>query len=157
MKIKILFSTKYNFFSNLIRSITNESVSHCAIEIPEQNIVIHSTIYGVHIESAINFRKHNKIIYELESTKYYNESFINIIISNNEFKLYDIPAFLFIGFSLILKKYLKIPMPKSNLWNTTGMLCTEWVTTVVSKKSDPMITPYKLFLKLLKSEDWKLI
>lgn len=150
MKIKILFTTRDNFFSNLIKDITNEPISHCAIEIPDKDIVIHSNYRGVHIESSNGFRKNNKVVYELISIED-----VNVSIVENEFKPYDYAAFIFLGISLILRKYFKISMSKSNLWNTTGMMCTEWVTNVVDSKIDSMITPLNLYKKLKTSGQWQ--
>lgn len=157
MKIKILFTTRDSFFSNAIRDVTGEPVSHCAIEIPERKIVIHSNIKGVHIQSSYTFRKQNKIVLELEGKEFYGPSFIDQVLAKDEFRSYDFSAFVFLGLSLAARKYLKLPLPKSNLWDTTGMLCTEWVTNVVDRKTNAMITPYKLYLRLLSSGEWKVV
>jgi len=154
MKIKVLFTTKDSTFSNLICDVTGSPVSHCAIEIPSLKMVIHSNIKGVHIEYYKTFREHNKVLYELSSVHEFSETLLDDIMRENEFKFYDYAAFLFLGLSLLARKYLKLPLPKSNLWDTSGMICTEFVTSFVSSKSDPMMTPIGLYHKLKASGEW---
>lgn len=155
MKIKVLFTTRDNFFSRLICDTTASTVSHCALEIPSLKMVIHSNIKGVHIEYYKTFRAHNNIVYELSSVYEFGDTVLDSLMESHEFRCYDCAALLFLGVSLMLRKYLKIPMPKSNLWNTSGMICTELVTSFVDSRSDPMITPQGLYEKLKQSGEWK--
>ncbi len=75
-----------------------------------------------------------------------------------EFHLYDYGAFFFLGFCLLARKYLKIPLPKSNLWEHSGMfLCVGWLSEVAINKEDDMITPCKLYEKLKNTSDWKCV
>jgi hypothetical protein len=61
---------------------------------------------------------------------------------------YDMGAGFFIGLSFLARRYLKIPLPKVNLWQSSGMfICTEWATESIGEV-DSMITPYGLYLKL---------
>lgn len=154
MKVKVLFTTRDAFFSRLVRDVTKSEVSHCAIEIPSLKMVIHSNIKGVHIEYYKTFRKNNNIIHELDSKYEFDESLLDAIMGTFEYFSYDFFAFMFLGLSLVLRSYLKIPLPKANLWNTSGMICTEFVTQFVDRKADPMITPEALYYKLLESGEW---
>lgn len=156
--MKIIFTKSTKILSKIIMDLTTEPVSHVAIDFGW--VVIQSNLLGVHIEWAKNFKKHSEVVFSLSPAKRQS----HLVLANKmskqlekyEFSMYDYGALLFFGFSLMLRKYLKIPLPKSNLWQSSGMfICTEWVETVVSEKTDPMLTPFKLYLKLKDSGDWE--
>jgi hypothetical protein len=80
---------------------------------------------------------------------------LGVMLEKYEFSVYDLPAMLFLGLSLLVRRYLKLPLPKSNLWQSTGMfLCTEWVSVFLSQEENSMLTPWKLREKLLESKEW---
>ena len=63
--MKILFTTRDQWFSNTICDITGEPVSHVALEFSEHGFIVHSNIRGVHLQWSKTFRKENKVIYEI--------------------------------------------------------------------------------------------
>src|SRR5690606_29383593 len=106
---------------------TREPVSHVAIEV-YRSFIIHSNLKGVSIDWGDNFRKSNRILFELESvTRMDHLNKLNNLMDNVDSN-YDYGALLYLGLKLLLKK-VGINLPKKNLWQTTGMyMCTEWVT-----------------------------
>lgn len=147
--MKILFTTRDEWFSNTIKDLTAEPVSHCALEFPEHGFVIHSNIKGVHLEWSKNFRRKNIVVYEIDWPEEDSLLKIDRLLSQYEFSRYDCAAICFLGIKMAIRRHLRISLPKSNLWQSTGMfLCTEWVTKYVNGEEDSMITPYKLYLKL---------
>ena len=145
MVIKTLFVTSDRLVSRLIRAVTDEPVSHCAIQVGE--FVIHSSFLGVKIESIYSFNKQNRVIKTLEfevEPKQFKQA-----IARLEGKGYDFGALFY-----LLMRYIIPWVPKINLWQTSGMyLCTEFVTQLLTQKEDSLVTPYKLYLNLLNSEN----
>jgi len=154
--MEILFTRGESVFSKLICDITQESVSHVAIR--TGSLVIHSNLRGVNIESFKSFSENCVIVKRLINPEIrYNDEFEVLInrASKREHSMYDIGAILFIGLSLLLRRFFKMKLPKSNLWNTTGMfICTELVTDIIDEKADSMITPYGLYEKMV-ANGWK--
>ncbi len=155
--MKILFTKSEKSLSKWIRATTEEPVSHCAIECGW--IVVHANLLGVHLEWAKNFRKHSEVVFQLERkmTDELEHAQLSRLLEKYEFSMYDFGALFFIGFAFLLRSKLKIPLPKSNLWQQSGMfLCTELVSDFAAafKEDNSMITPYKLYLKL-KEREWE--
>jgi len=147
--LKILFTSSDKWFSKAIMEVTGEPVSHCALEFPNLGIVIHSNFRGLHIQWASTFRKENNIIYEIPFVEENEFEKIDQLMQKHEFVYYDIGAMAFLGVSMWLKAWLGVPLPKSNLWQSTGMhLCTEWVSRYVDGREDSMITPHKLYSRI---------
>lgn len=158
--MKILFVKGHTAFSNMITNITKEAPSHCALDFGW--FVVHSNLLGVHMQWGSTFRKQCDLIYSLERTEeglfqdLKDMSTLGKVLNKYEFSFYDFGAFLFLGFSLLLRSWLKVPLPKANLWQATGLfLCTEWVSEVVDSEEDSMITPYGLYKKLKNSGKWR--
>lgn len=136
--MEILFTRSNSPLSRIIRHLTKEPVSHCAISI--NGWIIHSNLYGIHADPIEKFT--SEVIYRVP-VEYNAEALISALAAYQG-KHYDFGALLYLG----LRSVCPV-LPKKNLWQTTGMfLCTEWVTTVLDEKEDSMITPYQLYLKL---------
>ena len=117
--MKILFTKSDLLGSKLIRAVTEEPVSHCAILHGDQ--VTHSTFYGVVTESYEEFAAVNEVVHSVEVKN------APILIKGHKGSCYDFGAFIYLGLRLLFPLIL----PKKNLWQTTGMfLCTEFVTHV---------------------------
>ncbi|MDX1373362.1 MAG: hypothetical protein R3321_12885 [Nitrososphaeraceae archaeon] len=159
--IKILGTTRQSYFSKLIRKVTKGQISHIAIEIFGL-IVVQSNLRGFNIRSSAYFREHNDIIIELIPTFIVKKQEIidrfDFITRKYEDSWYDFGAFMFQGIALTLRNIFKIPLPKSNLWQSTGMfLCYELVSKIIKKKENPMLTPDKYLEELIKSGGWRKI
>lgn len=129
-------------------AVTKEDCSHCALEFDTIGIIVHSNLYGVHIEGSDTFKSKVEIVHELGG---FPDDFNKLakMLAKKERNLYDFGAICFIGICLLAKKYLKLPLPKVNLWQSSSMdICTEWVTGYVECKTDSMITPHKLYDRL---------
>lgn len=145
--MKILWTRSKLPLSKLICNVTQEPVSHCAISY--HGIVIHADFLGVRLSEEAIFRSSHEVVFEKEVEGEDNEKKILELLNKYQGHFYDFGALLFLGFSLLLRHYCKIPLPKSNLWQSSGMfICTEWVSKFVESKADSMITPYGLYLKL---------
>lgn len=139
--IQILFTTSDKLMSKWIRKITNEPVSHCAIQVG--NFVIHSSVNGVEILPYDIFSQKNRIIYRI--SKSVLDSRVRTSLENTWGKKYDFGALLYLGLRYLFPRII----PKQNLWQTSSLyLCTEFVSSTVLNESDSLITPYKLYLKL---------
>lgn len=138
--MRILFTRSELLLSKAIRAVTKEPVSHCAIECA--GWVIHSNMYGVHVELPQTFEKRSEIVYSVDIP--FDISRVMNVLAKNEQKPWDFGAALYMGL-----RYLLPFLPKKNLWQSSSMyLCTEWVTEVLGGVPDSLITPYQLYLKL---------
>jgi len=140
MAFSVIFTSNDDFMSNLIKWTTQEPISHVALRIGDD--VIHSIASGLKKQSYASFCQEYNIFDEIQMERV----IINIPKYSPE---YDMGAFLFLGLCLILRRYLKIPLPKSNLWQVTGMyLCSEFVSKMIFDQERSMLTPGGLY-KLL--------
>ena len=147
--MKVLFTTRNSVVSNLIKKVTHEAVSHCAIE--SHGFIVHSNQHGVLIEPLSKFKKKNQIVDSVDVGKG-NKKLLKAL-SQTHRKGYDIPGLLYLGLKFSLGK-IGIKLPKKNLWQTTGMyLCTEFVTHVLDGKENSMITPGQLLNRLKGDSD----
>lgn len=138
--MKILFTSSNSPLSVIIRSITKEPVSHCAILC--EDYVVQSNLLGIGIEDYTTLQKSATIVYELDIPDNYQRIF-NLFAEYRNAP-YDIGALLYLGL-----RYLIPQLPKANLWRQSGsFLCTEWVTEYLDGQVDSTISPYQLYLKL---------
>jgi len=146
--MQVIFTRNNSPISRLIRAVTREDVSHCGILIG--GYVVHSNFLGLQIEPSEKFRKHSTIIHRVQvQARPDMLERLHYLYTRPYRPLYDFGAILFLGLSLSLRNYLRIPLPKSNLWASTGMyLCTELITDIIDGREDAMLTPYGLYLKL---------
>lgn len=159
--MNILFVKGSSILSKAIIGATKEPCSHVALEFPELGIVVHSNLLGVHIEWAHTFRQHIQVIHVLKSLKPEDNDIIaensklDNLLDKYEWSWYDFGGLLFDGLLMLSRTYLKIPLPKTNLWQSSSMfMCTEWVSEWIDGKQDSMITPEGLYQKLKTSNDW---
>ena len=139
--VHVMFTKSILPTSWLIRKVTGEDVSHCALFI--DNKVVHSTFTGVKIESLEDFLRFNNIEYAVEI----EDLTINLsqIEENYLGKRYDFYAFFLLFCRYLLPKWVK----KLDLRQVTGTyLCTELISDIVFGE-EKLITPYKLYLKLI--------
>lgn len=141
--MKLLWTASDSMLSKAIRGVTGEDCSHVAIQ--DGNWIIHSNLRGVNVDYAPAFLEHARVQHSIEvpGTLLYPS------LTDKAHSWYDIGALLFSGLALLARHYFRIPLPKSNLWQSSGMyMCTEWVQYVLNLPIDSMITPHGLFLQL---------
>lgn len=137
----LLFTTSDLPVSRWIRSITGESVSHCAIQYGD--CIMESSFLGVRLRSISDFLRHNRILYCLQIPD--NPSRFVDVFEKYQGAGYDFGALLFLFLRYKFPRFIS----KRNLWQCTGMLmCTEFITTYLFDAEDSLITPYKLYLRL---------
>jgi hypothetical protein len=137
----VLFTRSNLLGSRIIRAVTGEEVSHCAILLSNTG-VIHATPTGSAVVPLSEFKKVNTLVYLIAIPR---DTAIRVDFARN--KSYDWGAFCYLGLRLLLRK-VGIRLPKKNLWQTTGMyLCTELVSKAVLDK-ETELTPLGLYNKL---------
>ena len=155
--MKILFTKSDSLLSKIIRGITKEGSSHTAID--TGLVIVHSNLLGINLEWTRFFKRKCVIVHTLERvTPSIDKDMARLdeTLTAQEHTPYDFGALLFNGLALLAKRLVGSPMPKVNLWQTTGMhMCTEFVEEVVSMENDAMITPEGLYNKLKASGEWK--
>jgi hypothetical protein len=152
--MKILFIRNKLPLSKLIQDVLQEPVSHVSLDFGP--FVVHSDLRGVHLQWARKYKMNVEVVFQLKKLAPEDDiKHLDSLLMDYEHALYDFGALLFLGLSFTLRKYLKLPLPKSNLWQSSGMfLCTEWVNKYVDGAEDSMITPYQLYLKLRNTDNW---
>ena len=136
----ILFTTSKYPTSWLIRKITGDDCSHCAIRF--KNLILHSDFMGVRIIPERDFLKKNIVLHTLKGVN--SDMGIFSILHKYSGKRYDFGGLLYLGL-----RYLLPFLPKANIWQTSGMfLCTEFITEVINGQEDSLITPHRLYERL---------
>lgn len=142
--MQVLFTRSNSILSRVIRRVTGEPVSHCAISCG--GWIVHANLLGVHVELPQTFTTHSQIVYSVDVP--YDQDKLMATLAKYDQRPYDFGALLYLGIRFVLPW-----LPAKNLWQTTGMfLCTEWVTEFLFGGEDHTITPYKLYLRLSKGE-----
>ena len=146
-KDTILFTKGKTWWSNLICEILQEPLSHVAVL--RNGSVYHSDLLGVRKESeAVYMARQEKVI--KVDVKYITD--LEEKYEEHKHSWYDFGGMLFLGLSFLARRYLKIPLPKSNLWQASGMfICTEWVTKTLGKVNS-LITPWGLYKQTSKEK-----
>lgn len=142
----ILFTTSKYPTSWLIRKLTREDCSHCAIQVGLE--VIHSNFRGCNLATLQDFTSNNQILHMVYVP---TPEGLTAQALYNDYKGvgYDFGALLYAGLRILCRF-----LPKVNLWQTTGMyLCSELVTRILDGEEDSMITPHNLYLKLRERSD----
>jgi len=157
--MEILFTCRPSMpVSKLIMEITGESASHTAIR--NGDFVYQSSFLGVEQVKVADFLSEYKVVYSLKpvSGRLDEADLVERLVNRfTELRgtLYDFPGFLYLSLRYSLASAFNLKIPKKNLWQLSGMyICTEFVEDIIDIKSDPMITPYKLYLKLKDSGKW---
>jgi hypothetical protein len=137
----VLFTRNNLIESKLIRAVTGEEVSHCAILLNNTG-VIHATSTGSAVIPFSEFKKVHTLVHFVAIPK---DAAIRVDFAKD--KSYDWGAFLYLGLHFILRK-VGIRLPKKDLWQTSGMyLCTELVSKALLAK-ETELTPMGLYHKL---------
>lgn len=139
--MNILFTKSDTLMSKLIRKVTGEPFSHCALRV-SGGFIIHVNLLGLQVQSSASFGESNEVV----EVVYVDTDWPNVIAAmvGKGHIFYDFGALCYLALRCIMPF-----LPKKNLWQCSGMyLCTEFVTEVLDSKEDSMITPYKLYLKL---------
>lgn len=139
--------------SKLIMKLTGECVSHTAIR--NGDFVYQSSFAGVEQVRASKFLAEYNVKYSLRpSDDHLTEDLVERLIErvvDLRGSPYDFPGLIYLGLRYAFFKNTT----KKNLWQLSGMyLCTELVEDIIDIKTDSMITPYKLYLKLKESGRW---
>jgi hypothetical protein len=145
--IQVVFTTSDTFISRAIRYITEEPVSHVALRCGDE--VLHSTGKkgGVELTTWAKFCE----IYDVQFQTITEGSRkkMHAVAEKHKDASYDYFGLAWLGIRYFFKKFIRINIPKVNLWQLTGMFtCTEFVTKIIDGKEDSLITPYQLYERL---------
>ena len=146
--MQILFTTGRTWLSRTICDVLDEPVSHVAVLCGDT--VFHSNLLGARLETERDFMKSHSVVARYTVPDAAQR--ILDVAARRRRAAYDFGALLFLGVTFAVRRYLKIPMPRQNLWQTTGMfICTELVTEVIDGSEDSLCTPYGLLRRLVRS------
>lgn len=138
--MQILFTRSNSLLSRIIRGVTGEQVSHCALQ--AGGFVVHCNLLGLHIEEARSFKQKSTVVYTIGIVDDYTRLFL--LFATYRHSQYDFGALFYLGL-----RYLCPWLPKVNLWQTTGMfLCTEWISKYLRGEEYSMLTPSQLYTEL---------
>lgn len=141
--MQILFTKSDYILSKVIRYLTGEPISHCAILY--KNWIVQSNLLGVRAIALDEFEKHSEIIYKVEVES--DAEHLLYLLAGYGRARYDLGGLLYLGLRAIFPF-----LPKANLWQSTGMfLCTELVTQFISGSEQSDLTPMQLY-KLLENK-----
>lgn len=159
--MKLIFTRSHKPLSLLIRWGTGEPVTHMAI-VFDDFLVFQSNLLGVGLEAFEYFKKSCEIVYTIDypMDEEAEEAVYKALIPKFYGQPYGWGAFVYDSWRLILKKFLRIPMPKVNPMDSASQkLCFELVEALPPEivpwnKAMPlaelgMSTPYELYLRLL--------
>jgi hypothetical protein len=142
MRAFILFTKSDKIGSKMIREVTREPVSHCAVYVPSMGFVWHSTIPKVEAVAYPQFIKKCDVVYSVEVDITGEQ--LNAIREIHG-KAYDYLSFFMVGFRILMRK-IGLWVPKVDLRGLSSVyLCTELVERAVGIPNNPYITPYKLY------------
>lgn len=139
--MQILFTRNNMVLSRMIRAITGEDCSHCAIE--DGTIVIHSNLWGPHVEDRSSFLDHSEIVHAVPVSS--DPDKVLRLLGQSRWFGYDWGALFYLGLRCLFPW-----LPKANLWQMSGMyLCTEWVTEYLDDNENSSTTPHQLYERLV--------
>lgn len=140
--------TKNNLIGSKIIMWALGKASHFAIEF--DYLVAHSNHRGVHFRWRNHFLKENEVVKSVDlKLSLQEEEKCFQAIGLLEFSSYDMPAFWYYAFRVLLFKLFKIQIPKTNPWNDPNkMLCVEIAKVLpdylISGLDLSIIEPYAL-------------
>lgn len=147
MTIRALFTTTSYPASRLIRGLTGEPVSHCALQLGEE--VVEASFTGVRARSLSDFLSHNKLVLSVDlpgETIVRVNGQVLVTLLRTLGKGYDFGALLFLGAALLLRR----PVSR-NLWASSRLFtCTEFLSLLLFGMADDIITPLELYHKVKK-------
>jgi len=140
MDTNILFTKSNKPGSWVIRGVTGEDISHCAVQVG--SIVLHSTGFGVRLEHNSQFFLKNKLVYSVPVD--FTLTQFCAAVQKYVGKKYDYLGFLMLGLRLLAPKLVK---PRDIREISGSYICTELVS-VIFLGEEKLLTPYQLYLKL---------
>jgi hypothetical protein len=144
--MKLIFTRSNSFLSRMIRFLTGEPVSHVAFVVDD--FIIHSTLFGPEIRTLQWAEAHYEVLFE-KPVPESSRARILSVMTNYDSHSYDFTGLLYLGIRYAMKKYLRLSLPKANLWQVSGMLtCVEFATVAVDAHEESMLTPFGLCARL---------
>ena len=139
--MRILFTKSGKIGSRLIRLVTGEPISHCAVY-SDDGYILHSTFTGPVLETFEEFTGKNTIVYSVKVAD------IPLDVRNYRGAGYDYTAFFWLALRYLMPDYVK----KQDIRQLSGAyLCTELVTDILIDE-EKLLTPYQLYNSLIKKE-----
>ena len=152
----IHFTRSSKIGSVVIRSLTDEDISHVALETGD-GVVVHSTFTNIHIDTVSKFRHINEVV---RSYRYIGRASTSVWEKRAlalEGEGYDYLAFFGTGIRLLMLRSFGWAVPALSHWATRHKyMCTEFVDTIIgSRESNSQITPGQLETQIRSNPEWK--
>jgi len=143
--MRIIFTKSDSIMSKMIMGATGEPCSHCAIQYGP--VIIHSNLWGVHIEWAALFFQKAEIVAEIPLLpEQENLTKLHLLLMQTNHSYYDVGALLYLGLKFSLRNLFKISLPQVNLWQDKHLfLCTELVSKFWFGQANSLVAPYELY------------
>lgn len=147
MSLQLYFTKSNKIGSKIIRWVTGEPCSHVAIQINDY-FVAHMTLGGFRIEHIEQFSEHLTIVSRI-ALDYPHEILMQQLGAYRS-PGYDFKAILWLGCALLMRRLTGYRFNiKRNPWQDPHRFdCTEFATWLLDKRSDSVITPWGLYIKL---------
>lgn len=165
--ITLIWSKNSLLGSRLIRFLTRSDCSHFVIVFSQtkkdRGLVVQSNFFGVGLSWFKDFSEKNKIVHSLEYDLGLEkeDAIFERILDQHFGKKYDWGAFFYMGYRLLLKLFLGLPMPTTNLWAKKEKFeCIELSETLGEEITGELphvaaIDPHQLFIVISKfRESW---
>jgi len=145
--LKILATRSSKIGSRFIQWVTEEEVSHVALEL-SNGFVIHSTSKGVNITWGPHFKRDHEVVYEAQYMGFLGEP--TELVRNlmeAEGRPYDFLLLISMGL-----QRLHIPVPN---WNRpSAFICTELIAKYIFGSNDKL-TPGQVIDRVANSPLWE--
>ena len=154
--MRVIFTTTDYPLSKLIRWMFNEPCSHFACTLYQDQVVFQSNLLGVDFGSFKAFSRKERVVFAFDfpMTKDEEDKVFDGIVERMVGNEYDFKALVYFGLRGLLKKLFRVPLPRTNAWQTKNQdLCTELAYGLPDSVVPPgikamdlsMKTPYKLY------------
>ena len=131
-------SRRFSIFSWMVRYLTDSDISHVGIstQVLGIDIIVHSTIGGVQVETRRNFEQNNIVVFEKELRIPDGEDALKFTLNKHLGNPYDYLALPGLAFLLLLKKWFKI-LVKNPYMAPNALICSEFVLSLRGESRIP--------------------
>lgn len=128
--MKLVWTKSTKPLSLLIRAITGQDCSHFAFVFNNRakGVMFESNLLGTHIKFYESSKPHFEIVHELnlDVPVPIEDAIWDVVVEKYDGKRYDIGGALYLGVRILMRRFLKIPLPKQNIWaDPNAYFCDE--------------------------------
>lgn len=134
-----MFTRSSSWGSRVIRWGLGEPVSHVAIA--HGDYVYHSTFSGITRQNKASFLSSNTVVFLVAVKTATNP--VEEVWRRYSDKKYDVAAFLWFAWRVLLLRLVNRRIPSTNPWNDKNKyLCTEFAEIIIGEDLPDTITPF---------------